>query len=249
LHLFPISWREWSGHIGDFQAEMGLEQRLLYGMYPAVLNAIGQEREILANLSSSYLYKDLLSFGNIRKPDLLEKLLQALAFQIGSEVSINEISNTLQVDKKTVENYIGLLEKAYVIFRLGPYSRNLRNEISTTRKIYFYDNGIRNALIGNFNPMNLRQDTGALWENFLVSERMKMNHYSQQWFAKGYFWRTKQQQEIDYVEENNGQVSAYEFKWNPKAKTRFPRSFLESYNVKESVVIHPGNFQSFLGMP
>lgn len=246
LHLFPISWKEWGAYQGEFQAITGLEQRLLFGMYPDVVTSPGHERELLSNLASSYLYKDILSFGNIRKPELLEKLLQALAFQLGSEVSLNELSSMLQIDRKTVENYIGLLEKAYVIFRLGTYSRNLRNEIASTRKIYFYDNGIRNALVGNFNPLALRQDTGALWENFLVSERMKANHYAQRWFVNSYFWRTKQQQEIDYVEESNGQLSAFEFKWNPKAKVRFPNIFLETYDVKEASFINSENFEAFL---
>ncbi len=246
LHLFPISWQEWAVYQGEFQAVTGLEQRLLFGMYPDVVTSPGHERELLSNLASSYLYKDILSFGNIRKPELLEKLLQALAFQLGSEVSINELSSMLQIDRKTVENYIGLLEKAYVIFRLGTYSRNLRNEIASTRKIYFYDNGIRNALVGNFNPLALRQDTGALWENFLVSERMKANHYAKRWFVNSYFWRTKQLQEIDYVEESNGQLSAFEFKWNPKAKVRFPNIFLETYDVKETAFINSENFEAFL---
>jgi hypothetical protein len=246
LRLFPISWQEWSAHFGEFRAHANLEQRLLFGMYPDVLNSPGNERDTLANLASSYLYKDILSFGNIRKPELLEKLLQALAFQMGSEVSIREIASTLQVDKKTVEAYIGLLEKAFVVFRIGPFSRNLRNEITTNRKIYFYDNGIRNALIGNFNPLNLRQDVGALWENFLMSERMKANHYAQRWFVNSYFWRTKGQQEIDYVEESDGQLSAFEFKWNPQAKVRFPPIFMERYDVKEALAVHPDNFAEFL---
>jgi uncharacterized protein len=248
LNLFPIAWQEWASHTGTFQAEAGLEHRLLYGMYPEVLTNPGKEKEILANLATSNLYKDLLSYGSIRKPEFLEKILQALALQVGAEVSLNEISNLVQIDKKTVESYIGLLEKAFVILRLGPFSRNLRNEISRTRKIYFYDNGIRNALIGNFQPMSLRQDTGALWENFLVSERMKANHYSQRWFVNSYFWRTRQQQEIDYLEENNGEISAFEFKWNPKSRARFPRSFMESYPVKETAVVNSENFPPFLNV-
>jgi uncharacterized protein len=248
LNLFPIAWQEWASHTGTFQAEAGLEHRLLYGMYPEVLTNPGKEKEILANLATSNLYKDLLSYGSIRKPEFLEKILQALALQVGAEVSLNELSNLVQIDKKTVESYIGLLEKAFVILRLGPFSRNLRNEISRTRKIYFYDNGIRNALIGNFQPMSLRQDTGALWENFLVSERMKANHYSQRWFVNSYFWRTRQQQEIDYLEENNGEISAFEFKWNPKSRARFPRSFMESYPVKETAVVNSENFPPFLNV-
>lgn len=246
LNIYPVSWREWSDFKGFVNARTGLENRLLYGMYPDVLMNPGHEKEILANLVSSYLYKDLLSFGAIRKPELLEKLLRALAFQVGGEVSFNELSNLLQVDKNTVSNYISLLEQTFVIFRLTPFSRNLRQEITSTRKIYFYDNGVLNALIGNFNALELRQDKGALWENFLVSERKKKNQYTQNWFARSFFWRTVSGSEIDYLEEQDGRITAYEFKWNIKKKGAPPRAFREKYPEVDYTVINPDNFDPFL---
>ncbi|MBX2928100.1 MAG: ATP-binding protein [Saprospiraceae bacterium] len=245
-YLFPVCWQEWVGHTGLFAAESGLEQRLLYGMYPEVLMQPGKEQEVLAGLASDNLYRDLLSFAPIRKPELLEQLLQALALQVGSEVSYNELSVLLKVDKQTVSNYITALEQAYVIFRLGPFSRNLRNEISTTRKVYFYDNGIRNALIGNFSPLSLRQDKGGLWENFLISERLKRNRYARRHFVNTYFWRTKQGQEIDYLEESEGRFAAYEMKWNPTRTPKLPDSFAAAYPAHDFSVISPEQFREFL---
>lgn len=243
--LYPISWEELQNNTNYIQAHSQLETRLLYGMYPDVINNPGQEKQILNQLSSSYLYKDLLAFRGIRKPEILEKLLRALAFQVGNEVSFNELSQIVEIDKITIENYINLLEQAFVVFRLQPLSRNLRNEINTSRKIYFYDNGIRNAIIDNFNPINLRNDIGALWENFMISERMKLNHYHD-YFGKTYFWRTHAKQEIDYIEEANGTFSAFEFKWNPKAKSKFPKTFIDSYLPKATQIIHRDNFNAFL---
>lgn len=207
--LLPISWKEFEDNIGFVKAEQQLEMRMIYGMYPAVVSNVGEEVEILKELGNSYLYKDILTFSGIRKPEILEKLLQALALQIGSEVSYNELSQLLGIDKNTVNNYIDILEKAFVIFKLKSFSKNLRNEIKTNQKIYFYDTGIRNMVIGNFNHLDLRNDKGALWENFLISERMKKNTYGNS-LAKSYFWRTVQQQEIDYVEETAGKITGYE---------------------------------------
>ncbi len=192
------------------------------------------------------MFKDILSFGNIRYPEILEKILRALAFQVGSEVSYNEIAQLTGVDKGTVSSYIRLLELSYIIYPLNSFSRNLRNEIKTNRKIYFYDNRIRNALIQNFNPLAFRDDIGALWENFLMSERLKYNHYHRK-YVNRYFWRTKQQQEIDYVEEANGQIYGYEFKWNPRAKVKISKKFVQTYNV-EVKVISKINFREFLGL-
>lgn len=245
-YLYPICWQEWSEHVGTFAAESGLEQRLLYGMYPEVLTQPGREQEVLAGLSSDNLYRDLLSFAPIRKPELLEQLLQALALQVGAEVSYNELSLLLKMDKQTIAHYIRALEQAYVIFRLGPFSRNLRNEISATRKIYFYDNGIRNTLIGNFSPLALRQDKGALWENFLLSERLKCNRYARRHFVNTYFWRTKQGQEIDYLEERDGRISAFEFKWNPARMPKVPAVFANAYSAQDFSVVSPENFRDFL---
>ena len=242
--LFPISWKEFEDNIGFIKAEQQLEMRLIYGMYPDVINHTSEAFEVLKELTNSYLYKDILAFSNIRKPEILEKLLQALALQMGSEVSYNELSQTVGIDKNTVSNYIDILEKAFVIFKLKSFSRNLRNEIKTNQKIYFYDNGIRNMVIGNFNSLSLRQDKGALWENFLISERMKKNSYENS-LAKPYFWRTIQQQEIDYVEETAGLVVGYEIKWNEKAKTKIPQIFNATYNA-EVKILNKENFRTFL---
>lgn len=198
------------------------------------------------NLANSYLYKDILKKDNIRKPELLEKLLVALALQVGSEVSYNEIAQTIGTDSKTVEKYIGLLEQCFVVFRLNALSRNVRTELKKSKKIFFYDNGIRNALIQNFSPLNLRTDKGALWENFFISERIKRNHYND-CYAKMYFWRTSGKQEIDYIEEEDGLFRVFEMKANPKkGHTSMPTLFLNNYNVAEQVVVTPDNYISYL---
>ena len=242
--LFPISWEEFENHVGYLEANTQLEERLIYGMYPDVLNNRSDAGEILKQLTTSYLYKDVLSITGIKKPELLDKLLKALALQIGSEVSYNELANLLQIDKTTVSKYIDLLEKAYIVFRLNSYSSNQRNEIKNNRKIYFYDNGIRNIIINNLNPLELRTDKGALWENFLISERIKLQQYNQL-YTNNYFWRTVQKQEIDFVEETNGQVTAYEFKWNSKGKAKIPAVFLNQYNANGKI-IDKENFREFV---
>ena len=242
--MLPISWEELENHIGYLKAEQQLETRLLYGFYPDVINNPGDELEILKNLTENYLYRDILSFAEIRKPKVLESLVQALALQVGSEANLNELAQTVGVDKNTIKRYIEILEKGYVIFELGAFSRNVRNEIKKSKKIYFYDNGIRNMIIGNFNSLDLRNDKGGLWENFLLSERLKQLNYKQR-LAKPYFWRTTQQQEIDYVEEEGGVISGYEFKWSPAKKPKFPKTFVEKYNA-EAHLINRGNFRSFV---
>ena len=241
--LFPISWEEFEDKHNYLVAEQQLENRLLYGFYPDVLNNPGEEKELLKQLVNSYLYRDILAYSNIRKPEVLERLVQALALQIGNEVNYNELAQTVGIDKNTVSNYIDILEKGYVIFKLNSFSRNLRNEIKKNRKIYFYDNGVRNMVLGNFSPLELRQDTGALWENFLISERRKQNTYKNT-TAKMYFWRTKQQQEVDLVEECNGEITGFEFKWNAKKKLNLPKTFVKEYNAKE-VIIDRINFRDF----
>lgn len=242
--LFPISWGELQEHVGYLNAVKQLEQRIIYGSYPEVIRNKGDEKEILKEITGSYLYKDLLAYKGIKKPEIIEKLLKALALQIGNEVSYNELAGLVQVDKNTIQTYLELLEKAFVIFRLQPLSRNLRNEISSSRKIYFYDTGVRNALISNFNSLNIRNDTGALWENFLVCERKKVLEYKHI-FANTYFWRTTYQQEIDYIEEREGIFHAFEFKWNPNKKAKIPRKFLEGYPKALTTVINKENFQEF----
>lgn len=245
--LFPISWEEFENYHGYLNSEQQLENRLLYGFYPDVLNNVGDEISILQNLVNSYLYKDILSYSDIRRPEVLEKLVQALALQLGSEVNYSELAQTVNVDKNTISKYIDILQKGYIIFKLSSFSRNVRNEIKTNKKIYFYDNGVRNMVIGNFNPLDLRTDKGALWENFLISERMKQIEYKQS-LARTYFWRTKQQQEVDFVEENSGKIIGYEFKWNKKKTTRLPKTFVESYHA-ESNVIDRDNFREFVIIP
>jgi predicted AAA+ superfamily ATPase len=242
--LFPISWQELEVNGGYLYALQQLESRMVYGSYPEVINHPGEEVELLNELAGSYLYKDILSFGGIRKPEILEKILRALAFQVGNEVSYNEIAQLVGIDKNTVSNYINLLEQSFVIFSLTSFSRNLRNEVRTNKKVYFYDNGIRNAIIQNFNPLELRQDVGALWENFLIAERKKRNAYKRN-FVNSYFWRNFQQQEVDYVEEGNGEVKGFEFKWNPKANTKVPSIFETAYHTRVEIV-NRENFRDFL---
>ena len=242
--LYPISWEEFENHHGYLFAEQQLEDRLLYGFYPDVLNNPGEEISILKNLVNSYLYRDIIAFSEIRKPEVLDKLVQALALQVGSEVNYSELSQTVNVDKNTISKYIDILQKGYVIFKLGSFSRNIRNEIKTNKKIYFYDNGVRNMVIGNFDPLEVRTDKGAIWENFLISERIKQNEYKES-LAKTYFWRTKQQQEVDFVEDKAGNIYGYEFKWRDKTRVKLPKNFMESYNATGKV-IHRKNFREFV---
>lgn len=246
-HLYPIATEEMLLHTSKLEEGRLLLQRLIYGFYPDIINHPAKAQSALMELSNDYLYKDLLSLESIRKPALLEKILTALAFQVGNEVSISELSRTISADHKTIEHYIQLLEKCFIIFQLGAFSRNLRNEIKKGRKIYFYDNGIRNAIIKNFNPIGLRQDIGALWENYLMSERRKMNSYSRR-FVNSYFWRTHAQQEIDLIEESGGVIHAREFKWNEKAKVKFPESFAKAYPESTFSSIDKINYMDFVAV-
>jgi predicted AAA+ superfamily ATPase len=247
FHLFPLAFGEMVEHHGLLEEKRLLKHRLVFGYYPEIVTCPGEERELLRLLADSYLYKDLLTLENIKKPVLLEKILKALALQLGNEVSYHEIGQLVGADKNTVEKYIDLLEKAFVVFRLPAFSRNLRNEIKKGKKIYFYDNGIRNAVIGNFSPIEKRNDVGGLWENFLISERMKYLRYSGLYPGR-YFWRTVQQQEIDYLEERDGQLYAFEFKWSKNKHIRFPRTFLRAYPESSTKLITPENFESFIGI-
>jgi uncharacterized protein len=242
--MFPVSWMEWQNHVGYVMAEQDFDNRLVFGLYPDVLNNRKQQEVVLREIAESYLYKDVLLYGRLKKPDEIRNLLQAIAFQVGNEVSYRELGQITGLDPKTVERYIDILEKAFIVFRLGSFSRNLRNEIRTGRKIYFYDNGIRNAVIGQFQPLSIRQDIGALWENFVICERKKRNSY-QQYFANSFFWRTIQQQEIDYIEEYNGQLIACEIKYNENRKGKVPKTFTNTYNA-EVMVVNRTNFRDFL---
>ena len=241
-HLFPLSTGELLNAQGLLSVKQTLESRLIFGSYPDIFNHQDDAKDLLYNLSNSYLYKDLLNLESVRRPALLGKLLTALALQVTSEVSYNELAQTVGTDNKTVEKYVDLLEKCYIIFKLNGFSRNLRTELKRAKKFYFYDNGIRNAILQNFAPLALRQDVRALWENFFISERIKANQYCGR-YVNSYFWRTNQQQEIDYIEECDGQFSLFEMKWNPKrANTQFPNTFLTAYDVKEKAIVTPENW-------
>ena len=245
FRLYPISFEEMVNHHGLLAEKRLLSHRMLYGYYPEIITKIGEEKLFLNLLANSYLYKDLLMLEQINKPQLLEKLLKALALQVGSEVSYQELGQTIGSDRKTVEKYIDLLEKAYVLFKLPAFNRNVRNEIKKGKKIYFYDCGIRNAIINEFRPFETRMDKGALWENFVIAERMKLLQYHGL-DTKQYFWRTSQQQEIDLIEETDRQLAAFECKVSETKKTRFPQTFTENYHPLTSLVITPKNVEDFL---
>ena len=246
FRMFPISFSEMVAQTNLLEELRLIPHRMVFGYYPEVVSNPGNEATILKELSDSFLYKDILSFESINKPDKIVRLLKALAFQIGSQVSYNEISQLIGLDSKTVERYIDILEKSYIIFRLGSFSRNLRNELKQSRKIYFWDLGIRNILIGNLAQVENRADTGALWENYIIAERLKRNSYNNS-IAQYWFWRTQQQKEIDYLEEENGLLNAYEFKWNDKkSNTRVPDSFAKAYPDAQFHIITPKNADEFL---
>lgn len=248
FRMFPMSFSEMVSHTNLLEELRLIPHRLVFGYYPEVVSNPGHESVILKELSDSFLYKDILSLENINKPEKIVRLLKALAFQIGSQVSYNEIGQLVGLDTKTVERYIDILEKSYIIFRLGTFSRNLRNELKASRKIYFWDLGIRNYLIGNLSQVENRTDVGALWENYVITERLKRNYYLGS-IAQYWFWRTIQQKEIDYLEEENGQLHAYEFKWNDKkSNVRIPESFAKTYPDASFQVITPKNVDEFLLM-
>lgn len=243
--LFPLSYMEMAAHATPLEEKRLVEQRLVFGYYPEIIFSPGREKEMLMELSGSYLYKDILAMAQVKKPVILEKLVQALALQVGWEVNYHELGQTIGADKETVERYIDLLEKSFVVFRLASLSRNRRNEIKKGRKIYFYDNGIRNAIIKNFNPLGLRQDAGALWENFLLGERMKRNHYLRIWHNP-FFWRTTSQQEVDYIEEREGRLFAFEFKRGRGRAAKVPPAFSSAYPDSSFTVINEDNFEPFV---
>lgn len=243
--LYPFSFSELAEHSNLFEETANLENRLLYGSYPEIINNPGEEKDRLMLLTDSYLYKDILSYDKIKKTSLLTALLKALALQIGQEVSYNELAQIVGADKETVERYIDVLGKAYIVFRLNSYSKNVRNELKKSKKVYFYDTGIRNAIIGNFSPLANRNDKGALFENYLISERLKFTQYNKQQPHR-YFWRTTQQQEIDYIEEIDNLLTAYEFKWSDKTKVKFPLTFQKNYTVNEMKIINSKNYFEWL---
>ena len=246
FRMFPLTFGEVVNHTNLLDELRLLPHRMVYGYYPEVVCNPGNEHPILKELSDSYLYRDILSLDGISKPDKLIRLLQALSFQIGSQVNYSEVGRLVGIDPKTVERYIDVLEKSYIIFRLGSFSRNLRNELKSSRKIYFWDLGIRNAVIGNLSQVENRTDAGALWENFCIAERMKQLSYRGS-FAQSWFWRTQQQKEIDYIEEEDGQIKAFEFKWNDRnATTRIPLAFATAYPDAAFQVVTPQVVSEFL---
>lgn len=244
-NLYPLSLPELASTTSPHEEQRMLETRMIYGLYPEVVTDPEYAREILTNLTNNYLYRDALSFQGMRKPDALVKLVRALALQIGSEVSYNELAVTVGVDKATIEKYINLLEKCFIIFRLNSFSRNARNEIKKGKKIYFVDNGVRNAVLSHFAPLEMRNDSGMLWENLMVAERIKRNAYKKS-YAQLYFWRTHDQKEIDLIEDMDGKLTAFEFKWNERKKAVLPAAFAQQYPSTEFFAINKENFWDFL---
>ena len=249
-NLYPLSFAELTAHTNWLEEKRLLNERLLYGYYPDIVKqrSTRKAERSLKLLTDSYLYKDILALEGIKRPQVLSKLVSALAFQVGSEVSYSELARLAGTSNHTVEKYIDVLEKAFIIFRLPSYSNNLRNELKKSKKVYFYDSGIRNAVIGNFSPIITRNDVGALWENFLVSERQKYLAYRDGVTAQCYFWRTKQQQEIDYLEANYLGLTAWEFKWSANARVKFPETFLNAYPEAKTGLVTPETFEAFVGV-
>ncbi len=246
IRMFPLAYSEMVAHTSFLEEHRMIPHRMVYGYYPEVVTSAGDEMTVLRELTDSYLYKDILMMDSIAKPDKLKALIRALAFQIGDQVSYNEVGRLVGLNTKTVERYVDILEKSFIIFRLGSFSRNLRNELKQSRKIYFWDLGIRNAVIANFNQIENRMDVGALWENFVIAERMKLHAIRKDW-ANSWFWRTQQQKEIDLIEEENGSLRAFEFKWNPaKAKVKQPESFAKAYPDTPFLVVTPDNVDEIL---
>lgn len=243
--LFPLSYEELSRHYGLLEERKNLELRLIYGSYPEVVTHTDDMKEILSLISDSYLYKDLFQYEGIRKPKVLEKLLKALALQCGSEVSVNEISSLLGISRTLVESYIELLVQAFIIFPLASYSTNQRNELRKSFKYYFWDNGIRNSIIRDFTPIAQRNDVGLLFENYLISEKIKSNIYSHN-DASSYFWRTTDQMEVDYIETIGNKLYAYEFKYNPNKKSRITKAFTNRYPDAFIETITSDNYEKFL---
>lgn len=235
--MFPVSFKEMVAQNGLISERGNLMNRMMYGYYPDIVTHPETAKERLLQLVEDNLYKDILSLDGVQKSAKITDLLQALAFQIGSQVSVNELANTVGLDNKTIDKYLSLLEKSYIIFRLPSYSRNLRNELKTSNKYYFYDLGVRNVVIGDFRPINMRQDTGNIFENFIIAEMQKTVEKRRQ-----YFWRTKQGQEIDYVYEVDGDLIAMEIKWSEKRNTRLPQRFIEEYNPRQVIYVNRDNF-------
>lgn len=248
IQLLPISFAEMVKHTNIVEETRMLDHRLIYGYYPEVINNLGDEKDVLKELANSYLYKDLMEENNIAKPDKLVKLLQALSWQIGSTVSTNELSQLVGIDAKTIDRYIDILQKNFIIYTLPSYSNNLRNELKFSKKIYFYDMGIRNAIIGNMSPISMRQpeEVGHMWENFIITERIKRNLYNKRTFLQHYFWRTQQQKEVDLIEVEDGIITGFEIKRSAKKDIKAPAKFTEYYPNAQFYGINNTNLYEFL---
>ncbi len=247
LHLFPLSQIEYSEYENYKQTLENLEERMIFGAYPELekYSRWEDKEDYLMEIRNSYLLKDILSFDGIKHSHKIYNLLRLIAFQVGKEVSVSELGKQLQMSKNTVEKYLDLLTKVFVLFKVEGFSRNLRKEISKSNRWYFYDNGIRNALLGNFNRLNMRSDVGDLWENYLATERIKKQHYHKL-KVQNYFWRTYDQQELDWLELNNDDISAYEFKWSEHKKVKIPGAFKKAYPDASFLLINPKNYLDFI---
>ncbi len=246
--LYPLSFKELADHTSTLEESRMLDHRLIYGYYPEVVTSPGEEKEVLKELIDSYLYKDVMEENNIAKPDKLVKLVQALAFQIGSTISATELAGLVGIDAKTVERYIEILEKSYIIFTLPSYAKNQRNELKFARKLYFWDMGIRNGVIGNMAPVSLRspEELGHMWENFAIAERLKRNEYAGRTFVQHYFWRTQQKKEIDLIEIEDGVMTGFEIKRKEGKRVGAPTQFVEAYPDAKFECITPAELIEFL---
>jgi uncharacterized protein len=243
--MYPLAFSELAQANGVDAEKSQLAQRLVFGSYPDVLHAPGKEVEVLQNIVKHYLYKDLFRTEQLKKPVLLENIVRAIALQMGKEISFHEIGQVIRASPQTVEKYVDLLEKACIVFRLPSLSRNLRTEIKKGRRIYFYDNGFRNAILNSFAPLETRSDISVLWENYLVSERLKMLKYTGS-TTPGYFWRTTDQQTVDYIEEPPGELNVFAFKWNPETPAKIHDIFTQNYKITNLMAVSRGNYDVFL---
>jgi hypothetical protein len=247
FYLFPLSEQEYDQIETQIEKRDNLQERLVFGNYPELIHLKDRndKSDYLKEIVNSYLLKDILAFENIRNSDRILNLLRLVAFQIGGEISYQELGKQLSMSKNTVERYLDLLSKVFVLHKLGGFSRNLRKEVTKSSKWYFYDNGLRNLIIANLTPLALRNDTGQLWENYVISERLKFQKYNRM-IVNNYFWRTYDRQEIDWVEEREGKLYGYEFKWNPKRKAKYPKGWQSTYAEAEYEIIHPDNYLDWL---
>jgi len=247
FYMFPTFETEYNQIESILTKPDHIRERLIFGNYPELIHLKDKEdkTDYLKEMVNSYLLKDILAYDNIRNSDKILKLLRLIAFQIGNEVSHQELGKQLGMSKNTVEKYLDLLSKVYVLHRLNGFSRNLRKEVTKSNKWYFYDNGLRNLIIANMNPIELRNDVGELWENYVISERIKFQKYNRL-LVNNYFWRTYDQQEVDWVEERNGKLFGYEFKWNPKRKVKAPKAWIEAYEEAEFQVVNSENYLEWI---